>query len=144
MPYARKNDRNINNRLRTQVWINNHRCSHCGRKLLDNYIYKNCEVCSNKRKDWGWNQKLRALQKISGLIIPSCIKCPISDIRLLTINHKIGNTTKNRRDGRERGGYDFYKIIINGERSVDDLEVRCYNCNILYEFERGSRKNLSF
>ena len=39
------------------------------------------------------------------------------------------------------------KLIVTPEsveldgRAISDLDVRCYNCNILYEYEQG-RRNL--
>lgn len=135
MPYANYQDRLENNRGRTQVLILQNRCCHCGKPLPEGYQLKNCDDCITKRKTWGWNQKLRALQKISGQLIPTC-KCGISDLRILTINHKVGVG----RHDKERGGYSFYKKIIDGSRPCEDLDVRCYNCNILYEFERGTRR----
>lgn len=78
--------------------------------------------------------KFMTLQKISKKQIPECIKCGEKDIRILTVNHINGiNGNKHL----ERTG--IYRKILNGKRTIDDLEVKCFNCNILYEYERGNR-----
>jgi hypothetical protein len=79
--------------------------------------------------------KLTALRTVSGLQNPKCCKCGKEDIRVLTINHLNGDGAKDRRGYRV---CDTYRKIRHN-RSVDDLEVRCYNCNILYEYEQGRR-----
>lgn len=33
----------------------------------------------------------------------------------------------------------FYNLIIHGKRNLADLEVLCFNCNIIYEYERKKR-----
>ena len=81
-------------------------------------------------------EKLKALRKVSELEKPTCISCGESDIRVLTINHKNGDGFKDRPNKISR----IYRDIRLG-RKVDDLEVRCCNCNVLYEYELG-RRNL--
>ncbi len=61
-----------------------------------------------------------------------CVKCSNSDIRVLQLNHVDGKTRI-----PEYG--DFLKIISNTP-TKDTFDVRCANCNIIYEFERGRRK----
>jgi hypothetical protein len=77
--------------------------------------------------------KFLVLQKISNKRIPECIKCKEKDIRVLEVNHLNGYNDKIH----ER--IQIYRKIINGERKISDLEVRCSNCNVLYEYERGKR-----
>jgi len=79
--------------------------------------------------------KLKALQKVSGLQEPICSKCGITDIRVLTINHLNGDGAKERKIYGSRVSR-IYRDIRN-DRTTSDLDVRCYNCNILYEYERG-------
>ena len=70
-----------------------------------------------------------------------CVICGESDLRLLTINHKNGDGHKERAEsGTNRGGVAIYRIINSGQRSLEDLDVRCYNHNILYEYEIGRRQ----
>lgn len=79
--------------------------------------------------------KLRALQKVAQGETIQCVLCKTTDIRVLTINHLNGDGSRDR-DGRI---CRTYRLILDG-RSVNDLDIRCHNCNILYEFELGRRK----
>jgi len=68
-----------------------------------------------------------------------CVGCKISDPRVLQLNHKNGGGTKERK-GEGWGGAQLVRAILHGSRAVDDLELRCANCNVLYEYEVGRRK----
>jgi hypothetical protein len=81
--------------------------------------------------------KIDAMSIISGNDNPSCIKCGNSDIRVLTINHLNGFHKMQRPENE--GSTPLYHRIVKGTRKTDDLEIRCYNCNVLYEFEIGKR-----
>ena len=87
------------------------------------------KVRDNKR----FLNKLKALQKVSGLQIPECCICGIKDPRILNINHING------KGGIDSRKYGNMSIAVNRGRDIKDLDVRCNNCNILYEFERGKR-----
>lgn len=78
-----------------------------------------------------WALRKRAIEKLGGI----CVACGIVDLRLLTINHKNGRRLRRTKDA----GDTFYYRILDGRRKIDDLEIRCYNCNVLYEFEKGYR-----
>jgi hypothetical protein len=100
--------------------------------------FDNLERAKLKDKDYYYKVKRRcmphfvrrfkALQKVSGERIPRCCNCGVEDFRLLSINHMKGVKNHDERIGIDRK-------ILNGERKIDDLEVRCHNCNRLYEFE---------
>jgi hypothetical protein len=68
-----------------------------------------------------------------------CINCGNDDIRVLTVNHKNGDGAKERNVSKYRVSR-LFRDIQKG-RTISDLDVRCYNCNILYEYEQG-RRNL--
>jgi hypothetical protein len=109
-------------------------------KACKEWRLKNLEHDRNRSKIKGlihsFIDKLNALRKVSGLKEPMCSKCGVKDIRILTINHLNGDGAKERVNRVCR----TYRQIRLG-RKIDDLEVRCYNCNILYEYEQG-RRNL--
>ena len=64
--------------------------------------------------------------------------CGLSDYRVLQINHKNGGGSREYR--ALRGRIDILiDTILSGIRSSDDLELRCANCNVLFEYERGVR-----
>ena len=135
-----KESRCVDNKKQfTQRWILQHRCCHCGRQMRDDEKLKNCSICREKRAGWGWKKKLMSLQRISSMTVPTCKICGLSDLRLLTINHLNGTTKTRRIASGEPQFYHLYNSIIGGKTKTDDLEVRCYNCNILYEFEIGRR-----
>ena len=98
--------------------------------------YRKKRLCSNsciktynRRKHW--KEKYRAMEILcKGK--PKCISCGTQDLRILTLNHL---------NGRNRSDYYLGGIpvaeVLNGTNSP--MDVRCYNCNILYEYERGKR-----
>lgn len=59
-----------------------------------------------------------------------CSQCGNSDLRLLQINHLRAKT-------RHQGYRDYLDIIRN---RIRDRDVRCANCNLLFEFQKGKRK----
>jgi hypothetical protein len=91
---------------------------------------KKWECERGRKKAFGY--KLLALQKISKQKTPFCIKCGINDIRVLCVNHKGGNK-------RKENGLIFYIDIVKNRRKISNLDIRCANCNILYEYERRKR-----
>ena len=76
--------------------------------------------------------KAAAIQHLGG----KCIGCGIGDERLLCLNHKDGGGTSERGKVRPRKGYILYRDVAQGLRD-DDVDLRCFNCNWLYEYERG-------
>lgn len=82
-------------------------------------------------------EKIKVLQIISGLKRPECCKCGCRDIRVLTINHiNGGGAAERKRLGRNHGRTMRLKLM-DGTRSPQGLDVRCANCNVLHEYERG-------
>lgn len=63
-----------------------------------------------------------------------CCVCGETDIRLLQINHING------RNNETTKGAELYSAIVKGLRAAEDLDVRCANCNLLYEYERGNKQ----
>lgn len=80
--------------------------------------------------------RLKALQLVCGARKPICCKCGVDDVFVLAINHKNGG---GRQEVKHNPGR-WWKAIVSGGRGVSDLDVRCQNCNILYEYERGRRR----
>jgi hypothetical protein len=65
-----------------------------------------------------------------------CVNCGLTDIRLLCANHLNG---KGGRELKNKGYQRIYREILAGKRG-GEFDLRCYNCNILYEYETGRRK----
>jgi len=78
-----------------------------------------------------WRARAALHDEVISMLGGKCVKCGTTDSRLLTINHKNGG---GRRDGPS---VQLYRAIARGKRKTDDLEVMCFNCNRLYEYERG-------
>ncbi len=81
-----------------------------------------------------WAERQKVLELLGG----ECIKCGITDIRLLQINHKNGGGFAER---RKFGYWKVIRDILKGGRDTSDIDLRCANCNILYEYECGRRYN---
>jgi len=78
-----------------------------------------------------WKRKLKVVEMLGG----KCRRCGEMDIRVLQVNHINGG---GRRD--PLGKTDLYLEIVQGRRPIDDLELLCANCNIIYEYEVGHRR----
>jgi 5-methylcytosine-specific restriction endonuclease McrA len=92
----------------------------------------------------GYNSKksreyyVKRRKKVIAILGGKCVRCGIDDWRVLQINHLNGGGTKELKSNYPE---KMYIDIINGNRKTDDLDLRCANCNILYEYERGVRKD---
>lgn len=63
------------------------------------------------------------------------MNCGITDMRVLEINHLNGDRKK---DIQKYGtNLALYQATINGTKPINDLDVRCANCNHLYAYECG-------
>ncbi len=127
-------------------YIHNKRCITCGHSSMASPTKVGCTNQRHQRayqrrvgrkktlgtvNTFQWNLKL----KVIGLLGGSCVGCGITDIRLLTVNHKNGGGTKEK----HHIGW-IYPEIVAGRRTTDDLDLRCYNCQVLYEYEVGRRR----
>lgn len=106
------------------------------RQYERDYSKKNRDRIRANFNRYSWKLKRRVLEFLGGV---KCVVCGITDIRILTIHHKNGGGRDEVRT-RGRSLRTWYFDIISGRRTKDDLEVRCYNCNILGEYERGKLK----
>lgn len=60
-----------------------------------------------------------------------CVGCGEKDWRVLQVNHLRGK--RGLKDVGDRLAGD----IVKGRRDLADFDLRCANCNILYEHEKG-------
>ncbi len=63
--------------------------------------------------------------------------CEITDIRILTKNHKDGGGNKEAR--AYRGNQNLNSAILRGDVPLDGYNVLCWNHQILYEYQEGRR-----
>ena len=77
--------------------------------------------------------------KVIALLGGRCRSCGETDIRVLQVNHKDGGGRAETQKGGINDMNGFYRRIVSGKRKTDDLDVRCANCNLLYEYVRGNK-----
>ena len=65
-----------------------------------------------------------------------CAACSERNPLVLTLNHINGYEGTNPKV-RSRGGWSLYMKILSGEEGTDKCDLRCCNCQIMYEFQRG-------
>ena len=94
------------------------------------YYLETVEIHAERARRLLWEYKIKALTMLGG----QCVVCGITDMRILQINHINGGGVQ-----ESLFGYEMYRAIVNQTRKIDDLDVRCANHNLLYEYERGKR-----
>ncbi len=100
-------------------------------KYYRDYYRQHKEEYKRSHCGYAWRLHKRAIVSLGGI----CVNCGETDPLVLQINHLKGNIKKIHSEPR------FWNQIINGE--VPNLDVRCANCNIRYEYERGNRTDWS-
>ena len=66
-----------------------------------------------------------------------CIICGENDKRILTMNHILGGGVQAFLSATSINAY--YRDVLAGIIPKNELDVRCMNDNILYEYETGRR-----
>ena len=117
-------------------------CKYCGKRfipieLLQIYCKSSCRAnyfthkwVDEKKAIW-WGRRLEVIKTLGG----KCVSCGNADPRVLQINHVNGGGSKDK----SRGSRGIIPEILKGNRP-GEFDLRCANCNILYEFEKGRRK----
>lgn len=67
-----------------------------------------------------------------------CVSCGNDDIRVLQINHREGGGRKDLIGSGK--AMKFYRKLRNKEVPLDLFDLRCANCNVIYEYEAGRRE----
>jgi hypothetical protein len=128
--YQRKNRGIINKRNRKHYADNLEE----ERQYWRTYLANNPEIRKKRHMNHKNSTKLQAMQRVSGLEVPECVNCGCTDLRMLTVNHKNLGGTAERRENNTIGSHAFYHSIIIGERSTEDLDIRCGVCNIIHYY----------
>lgn len=86
-------------------------------------------------------QTLKRRRALLVLLGGKCAKCGNEDYRVLQVNHLHGHGKEElRRFGRAN---EFYAAILSGQRSTDDLNLLCANCNVVYDYDIGIRSQVT-
>jgi hypothetical protein len=88
------------------------------------------ELSRAKLKVKHWKTK----SAVVGLLGGKCVNCGNTDIRVLQVNHKNHDGQK---DPIQRSTTKFFTWILKGKIPREQFDLRCANCNILYEYESG-------
>jgi len=100
----------------------------------------NPEASMDKNRKYRLRFKAKVLKMLGG----KCVICGTRDIRILTVNHIKGNGLKHRKslsgNLKQYDSLKFYRDIAAGKIDKRLFDVRCFNHNILYDYERGAKK----
>lgn len=120
-------------------------CSYCGCALDRKGIY--CSKCARRHNLRYKKYRQRIRIEVITRLGSRCIGCGETDIRVLQVNHKNGGGNAERRKlgkGTEGNGqFRIFLAVLRGDRPINDLDVRCANCNLLFEYESGRRYYLN-
>jgi hypothetical protein len=131
--YCNNNQTRINKECVYQ-WniVDNKPCCHkCYSKLNSKRYSPNKERRDIYAKKYRNSKRIQAMNLISNNNI-ICNNCGCNNINILEINHINGGGREERRVNNYRCSIHFYKAIINGTRSIDDLNILCKICNTLH------------
>ena len=100
-------------------------------------IYNQLPETKLRRAEYYKKLRLKALQTLSGSLIPKCSQCGINDIDVLNIDHIIYCGSANR----EKVYPTFLKKIIdNPIESRKKYQVLCANCNLKKQKQLRERR----
>lgn len=96
----------------------------CSRKCQQSYWDTNGYKLNSKRRFWKRKEEL--IKKLGG----KCVKCGISDIRVLDINHI------DRKKKTKIKYYSWQKRLLQWEKDINGLELLCANCHRVHTWEQ--------
>ena len=101
----------------------------------DRYYSRNSEALKESQKKYYKEVKYLEHQKIrkDALLIVGegelkCCRCGCDELQLLEINHIDGYDKQEK----ARSGLNLWRVIVRGNRKVNDLNILCKACNILH------------
>ena len=106
---------------------------HRARYLEKSRQYRTPEVQAARRM-YGRKEGARVRIAVVRAMGGHCVICGETDWRVLQINHLDGDV-----DHEMYNSTKVYRDLLAGRRSIQGLDLRCANCNLLYEYERGTR-----
>ena len=97
-------------------------------RMVENYTPEQRKRKALRRRV---RNKVRAFLVLGG----KCRICGETDFRILTVNHINGVEKRDKTESGGRKSNDNIRTQIKNFQR-EDLELLCYNCQILYEWER--------
>jgi len=99
-------------------------------------VQYNCNPqCRRQMRESARRYRASLHPRVIAMLGGKCAACGTTDLRDLQINHiNHGGSFEVR---HYPSVYSFYLAILRGERSTEDLEVLCANCNAIYEYQKG-------
>lgn len=101
-----------------------------------NMPYKNPNKQREFQKEWQRKHRAEARKyqrslrtKVLELLGGKCVYCGCNDFEALEINHINGQGAKEKQKRWKHGNKGYYCAILNGTRSIEDLELTCRVCN---------------
>jgi hypothetical protein len=89
-----------------------------------------CKACYREaRLIQYWRFKQSIFAEYGGKCNNPAHAFPITDIRLLTIDHIHGGGAKHRKSINIKGGHSFYRWLKRNNFPKNKFQVLCYNCN---------------
>lgn len=110
--------------------------SNCKSDEHKRYYEKEKDLTAKYMKRRRWEARNELFDFLGGRL---CKKCGLTDIRLLTVNHKNGGGTRHHKRLGSRFEIVLLEDLRNGKEKKDDYDVLCANCQVLYEYETGRR-----
>jgi hypothetical protein len=80
-----------------------------------------------------WRLKLAAIQALGG----RCIGCGETNPLVLSINHINGTGVPHGKRHGPLHALTIFRAIRDGKMDMTSIDLRCMNCQVLYEYERG-------
>jgi transposase-like protein len=115
-------------------------CNDCERKR-NKEMRLNGRVTYNERNREHNRSKFSSLYKLAVEKLGSkCGHCGLSDKRVLQVNHLKENVDGIIRRVLDVPSKTLYRMIVDGAADERHVSLLCANCNIIYEYEVGARK----
>ena len=118
-------------------WKSTGKCKTCGNAVKNKSVY-----CSDRcRKDYwnkneyqlikknrNWERKEELIKRLGS----KCVKCGISDIRILDINHKDPSKKERPKDRK----YNWTRRFKEWNKNFSNIELLCANCHRILTWQQ--------
>ena len=93
------------------------------------------------RRKWNAQKYKDSLTNLLNILGNKCIKCGITDKRILQLDHINGGGSQDRR--KNSTGYLYYQKIADSIlKGNKGFQLLCANCNLIAGIEKGYKKSI--